>query len=169
VADRDAGTQATLNSMTSSDYVYLGSTQKFRRFYVDVGATNGTGSRTMTVQYWNGSAWAAVASLTDGTSSSTMLDQDGEVIYTLPSTWAPTTVNGSLTLYWVRFKPSGTLDATVDIDEIILGAEDENYGYFEIETTQPEVSFGCSFLGGIVLVATSGTPAAHIDWQRFSG
>lgn len=63
--------------------------------------TFGSGCTTG-VQYWNGSTWTNVGSLSDGTSNYT---QNGTVTFTA-SGWASNSVN-SISGYWLRFKTTG--------------------------------------------------------------
>ena len=75
--------------------------------------------------------FADVTGDSDGTDSGgDTLKVDGLYSWTLPTS-IEATVNGASSLHWVRFKPSATLSATVDINEIIPACIDTNYGYFE--------------------------------------
>ena len=131
----------TLNGMTSSDYIYVGDIQPFEGVEFDINDVN-SNAATMTIEFYNGSSWAAVASLSDGTASGgATLAQDGDCTYTLPTTWKPIVVDG-VTLYWIRISVSTTLDAavsTTDIDLIqrdtaLLFAEHDSNLYRVVKT-----------------------------------
>ena len=74
-----------------------------------------------------------VAGDSDGTLTGTeTLSQDGLYAFTLPAV-----VRGVITelnsqpLYWYRFKPSATLDASLDVNQIVPAADTTNYAYME--------------------------------------
>lgn len=86
--DGSTSTDVTLDDLPANPTgrIYLYSRRVIRGFAVDMDATNvnTTGSTTMTGNYWNGSAFTDL-SVTDGTSSATSLDQDGNVTWTVPT------------------------------------------------------------------------------------
>jgi hypothetical protein len=74
---------------------------------VDVG-TVGTGTYTVTWQYWNG-AWTALAGVTDGTTGFKTTGSNN-VTFTVPTDWVATSLNGSQSLYYIRaLKDTGTV------------------------------------------------------------
>lgn len=83
-----------------------------------------TAATTSTIvwEYWNGSTWTALASVTDGTNSFTTTGEN-TVTYTLPTDWATTTVDGTLA-YWIRARQSNAspvgqpLASEIRLDEI---------------------------------------------------
>jgi hypothetical protein len=92
----------------ASDYRYFAHREKFNklRFNLDTLGTYGT----LTWEYWNGSSWTTL-SVTDGTNG---FHQDGDVTFTPPSDWKPTTVNNIANKFWVRVSAvSVTTAATV--------------------------------------------------------
>ncbi|KKT69236.1 MAG: hypothetical protein UW65_C0027G0001, partial [candidate division WWE3 bacterium GW2011_GWB1_44_4] len=52
----------------------------------------------VTLQYYNGSAWAAVSAIYDDTQG---LSRDGRISFAIPSSWSATSVN-SQSAYWIR-------------------------------------------------------------------
>lgn len=62
--------------------------------------TNGNGG-TITVKYWDGSAWTAVSGLSDGTSH---LTGDGTLSFTMPTDWVKRSINGSDSLYFLALE-----------------------------------------------------------------
>jgi len=67
--------------------------------------TAGNGDWTIVWEYWNGTVWATLPDVNDGTSgfevSGTRL-----VTFTRPVDWAQTTVSGIAGLYWIRARVS---------------------------------------------------------------
>lgn len=111
--DKDTAAALTLNDMQTDDYVYLILDEPCVGFDVDVGNANGNAS-TMTVSYYNGSAFAD-ASATDGTASGgATLAQDGAVTWSQPSDEAKTTINNHEG-YVYRISVSAALDSSVTV------------------------------------------------------
>jgi len=130
VTDRTTG-HMPLDAMLVADICYIGTTEPTRGFYIDLHATNlNANAATLDVEYYTGSAWADVASDSDGTNTGTeTLSQDGLYAFTLPAS-VQTLVNG-VTAHWIRFKPSATLSATIDVQNIIPAADAVTYAYME--------------------------------------
>jgi hypothetical protein len=88
-----------------------------------------------------------VAGDSDGTAAGgATLAVDGLYSWTLPA-GVESKVNGK-TAYWIRFNPSATLSATVDINEIIPACIDVNYGYFEANI-EYQYSLNTAMVGAI--------------------
>ncbi len=93
-----------------SDYVAIGYSQKFKKVIFD--NANGTagvdgGSLATVWEYYNGSIWASLSGVTDGTSASskafTAVAADGQTLtFTVPSDWTALSLNGSQSLYYIR-------------------------------------------------------------------
>lgn len=105
--------EATANDWTifpagaAADYAAIGYSQKFKKLTVNVG-TAGTGTYTVTWEYWNG-AWTALSGVSDGTTSF-KTSGTNDVTFTVPSDWATTSLNGSQPLYYIRaLKDTGTV------------------------------------------------------------
>jgi hypothetical protein len=69
-------------------------------FSLNVG-TAGTGTYTIVWEYWNGTAWAALAGVTDGTTDFQTAGLN-TVSWTAPTDWTLSTVNGQGPYYYVR-------------------------------------------------------------------
>ena len=63
---------------------------------------------TLDVEYWNGSAWVAVNTLSEGTSALTV---DGIITHVPQTDWAKTTVN-SVSAYWMRWSEPTTVTSS---------------------------------------------------------
>ena len=80
----------------TDDAFYVGHRHPFGQIYIDMTQVGvGTGIK---FEYYNGSAWAAIPGLTDGT---TELTVDGAISFWPPGDWARTTVDGK-DAYWIR-------------------------------------------------------------------
>lgn len=88
----------------AGDRTYIGMPVKFDRVKFNF-ATPQTGG-TAVYEYWNGSAWTALVSATDGT---TGLTANGTITWTIASQtgWAANAVN-SITQFWIRARVTGT-------------------------------------------------------------
>lgn len=102
----------SLDTVANGDWIIVGGNYPFYGLVVTVGNTNGNAS-TLAAHYWNGSAWTAVDSLSDGTAAGgATLAQNGTITFTMPTTWVASTIDGTL-VYWLRLSVSAALDATV--------------------------------------------------------
>lgn len=93
----------------SGDYCALGYTTTFGTLKINVGTAGTVG--TLTWEYWNGTAWASLTGVTDNTTGLTVSGSH-TIVFTVPSDWAATVLNGSASLYYVRAKVTGAY--TVD-------------------------------------------------------
>lgn len=123
VIDNSTSTVASLNSLDTAangDWVVIGGPQPFLGVAIDQVTLN-SNTATLTVEYWNGSAWTAVSNMVDGTIASSVrtLGQDGQITWTIPTDWVVSTING-ISSYWVRLSVSAALDSTTDIAECDL-------------------------------------------------
>ena len=93
---------------TTADYAAIGYSQKFKKLVVNVG-TVGTGTYTVTWQYWNGSIWTALSGVSDGTTAF-KTSGTNNVTFTVPTDWTATSLNGSQSLFYIRaLKDTGTV------------------------------------------------------------
>ena len=119
------GTGAILNSMTTSDFIYICLSRSASGLAVDITNVNGN-IAVATYSYLDvGGVWTDLAA-TDGTAAAgAMLAVDGLVTWTVPNpelwvarkfyrTDIPAFMKG-LHGYWVRIATSATLDATVSL------------------------------------------------------
>lgn len=130
----DVGTDDVVlvpNPATANDALYVGFTFKFEEIVVNVSTAASDG--TVTWQFWNGSAWTALSGVVDDTDA---FQESGEnsVSWTLPATWAKTTVNSQGPFYYVRaLVATGTSTALattvkigrgpVDLEAVVRGAK----------------------------------------------
>lgn len=86
------------------DWVGFGHTDRFTEMsFSSIGGTAGTDG-VVTWEYWNGSAWAALTGVTDGTTSfKAALSHGQRVTFTQPTDWTAVQINGAGgLLYYVR-------------------------------------------------------------------
>jgi hypothetical protein len=85
-------------SIAAGDGFIVMSGDKFARILIDV-TTAGTGTYTITHSYWNGSAWTALSTYTDGLRYSAQCSNFkstglGSLNFVSPSNWAASTISG---------------------------------------------------------------------------
>ncbi|MDP3768719.1 MAG: hypothetical protein Q8S13_11950, partial [Dehalococcoidia bacterium] len=85
-----------------SDALDFGFALKFSKLRLNVG-TAGDATGVVVWEYWNGTAWVALAGVSDGT---TGLETSGtnNLTFTVPTDWATTSISGSAQLYFVRVR-----------------------------------------------------------------
>ena len=167
--DNDANTEVDLGTMTTSDILYVGAVDTFLGLAVDVGTVNAVALTTPPdFEYWNGT-WADVGGDSDGTlSGTTTFAVDGLYTWTLPTDWKTTSVNGSVPLYYIRFKPIVNLTANTSFDKLITINKGTNYVYFPAGMTQ-ELNYDEDRVGGLQFLAVSGTPTVYVNHIKYKG
>lgn len=102
----------------ANDAAYFGHNERFYTITVNTG-TAGTGTYTVTLEYWNGASWAALTDLTDGTSG--FKTAGSQVIsYAIPDDWAKTTIDTD-NRYWIRSRrDAGTVTINPDITQVTV-------------------------------------------------
>lgn len=108
--------------LLTTDALYLGFHGKFASRYFQVGVVNAVVS-ALSVEYWDGSAWASVDDLVDQTSvGGATLAQSGFVSWTNKDNWVAHNIAGTdadLKLFWVRLKVSVNLTGTTALKSIL--------------------------------------------------
>ena len=126
--DEDASTSVSLNAQSTAangDYFVIGYRYPWRACLINFGTSGlNTNASTLSAEYWNGSAWAAMAIVdlmsTNPTTANT-LGKAGLVILTgNPTDWTTRTygtagVDDSGGYYYIRFSVSAALSATVSV------------------------------------------------------
>lgn len=82
------------------DYFAVGYTNNYAPLKLQIGTAGTVG--VVTWEYWNGTAWTALTGVTDNTTSFKAAAGTYTVVFTVPADWAPTVLNGSASLYYVR-------------------------------------------------------------------
>jgi hypothetical protein len=91
------------------DAVYIGYGNRFRKVYMNVGTAK-TDVSTLVWEYYNGSTWASLTDIQDGTVGFTAAAGIYEVSFDPPINWGKVAVN-SQTLFWVRCRCSAFTSA----------------------------------------------------------
>lgn len=106
-------------SGTGASYIHLASPRPLQGFKLYVQTANTTAG-TMSVYYWNGSAWTEVTGLSDGTSSdSKTLAATGEVTFTSTESVAEPKIINALMFYFYKIELS-ECDSTTTISYCTL-------------------------------------------------
>lgn len=179
VQDGGFSTTANLNSfdtLANGDALYVGSHLPFSGVEVDVGSTNSTGSRTLTVSYWAGSGSWQDISATDGTAAGgTTFAQDGSVTWTVPSGWGTAKLSATNSaidpslgaygeMYWTRWTVDGALDSSVNARGMI--AINRSTTYHEIPSGMAwaeAVTVGPGGISSIQAKTDAGTANLIVD------
>lgn len=86
----------------AGDAFMFGDTVTFNQVTFSVSQV-GTGTYTVTWEYWNGSAWAALAGVTDGSNSFKNTGKT-KLTFTTPAAWVKKTQTGVADMFYVRAK-----------------------------------------------------------------
>ena len=129
--DGTLSTKALVGGMTvTTGAIYIQAGNKFNRIRVTMDRTNfNTNAVTMTAQYWNGVAWAALT-ISDGTSAnSKTLAQSGTITFTPPADWQKNKLGVDIDIsYQVQLLVGAALSADVDIAEVEIADYPEALG-----------------------------------------
>lgn len=106
-----------------NDATYFGHDAHTYGLDINIGTAKG-GTWTLTWEYWNGSTWAALANVTDGTNGFATTGAQ-TVTWTMPVDWAKTTVDSN-ERFWVRarissFTSSGTVPSLTQVKMTLAG------------------------------------------------
>ena len=174
--DTSTGTGSTMNSMTTSDFLYVCVTDVISGVRVTIGNTNTGSANTLKGEYWNGS-WTNL-SVTDNTSDATRtLNASATVTWTAPTDWLakgfqsldtdiantdrPVT-NG----FWLRFSVvTASLDSSTSITELWTLNRDTNRGYFRAAVEYP-ISINRTLVGALEAILAAGTDTLQVTWVR---
>lgn len=83
-----------------NDAYYWGHSEKFNQLKLEVSQVGGVGN-ALAWEYWNGSSWASLSNISDGTNDYQNLGIN-TVSWTDPTGWATTSVNSQGPYYYVR-------------------------------------------------------------------
>lgn len=89
-------------TFANKTHLYVGFTRPIQGFKIYIGTANTT-TGSMSVDYWSGSAWVSVSSLTDNTASGGIpLAQTGTVTFTSTESTSKVRILDGSILYWYR-------------------------------------------------------------------
>lgn len=103
--------------LLSTDSFYIGFHGKFASRFFQMKTANAS-SRTVSLDYWNGTAWTPVQDLLDQTDG---FKHSGFIHWQNVSDWALKSLSPvvDVPLYWVRLKVSGTLDVNTKLESVL--------------------------------------------------
>ena len=104
---------------TEGDCIYVGSDYKFNKARFNVSTAGSYSDITIAWEYWNGSSWASLPNLADGTNGFKNSGTN-DVTFSIPTDWAKTTIQGK-TAYWIRAR--AVFGASPSITTAPLGAQ----------------------------------------------
>lgn len=105
--------------VATQDYLYLGYSYPFFGFNSNQAGVAQSVVATMIVEFWNGSSWASVDNLVDGTKGGGLqpFSTTGTVYWDYPASWVKVAYN-SQSLYWVRVSSATSLLAGAQITRL---------------------------------------------------
>ena len=167
--DNDDTTEVQLGTMTTTDILYVGAVAPYLGLHIDIGTQNSTNT-TFDEEYSSlGGEWTNLpTTISDGTDSTGTLRQNGLYTWGLPSDWEATSVNGSVLLYYTRFKPLADLTAGTSIDGLITINKGTDYAYFAAGSTT-DFNVDEDLVGGLQFLADTGTPTVYVNHIYYKG
>jgi hypothetical protein len=170
----ESGGILTLDSFEGgADFLYIGVATRFKSIYFDVSAANGTASVGTLKYRKNDGTWADISE-TDGTiSTGATLGQDGAMTFTIPSDWDSIEQEDGISqlkngLYYVRWEAATTLDAEVEVAQIIAGSR--TTGYADVNDGNGVLNqghiipFDVQKVGGVLVKGAADTPLVQTTW-----
>lgn len=113
---------AVVPLLASAGALYFSRFKPFSALYAEIKVANAVAA-SLTVEYWDGTAWAAVEGQVDDTNA---FARSGFIQFDKPEDWASTTVNG-LEGYFVRVRPSADLTGTLELQGLgIVFSDDQD-------------------------------------------
>ena len=89
-------------TLAAGDAIYIGhATKTFAQIDISISTQGDYTDPVIAYKYWNGTAWTAVAGLTDGTTAFEAAAGTVSSTFTLPTDWAKNTVD-SVMGYWIQ-------------------------------------------------------------------
>ena len=129
-----------------NDAAYFGHNVRWYELNVNTG-TAGAGTYTVTWEYFNGSTWASLTDLTDGTSAFKTTGAQ-TVTFAIPDDWAANTVDTD-SRYWIRARrDAGTVTTDPDITQCTIALA----GDVELEDSSCELIDGSMSSMGAVRI-----------------
>lgn len=127
----DFGRDTITTGIDSDGYIYVGLDKPFNQFYTYLTTPNST-SLSLSIKYWNGSAWTAVSNKIDDTNA---FGRSGFISWDRnPTSESKTTIN-SEEKYWIQIEPSGVITTMTLAGMGFLFADDN-----DLKTEVPEIT-----------------------------
>lgn len=97
---------------TVEDAMYYGASSPFNEIALELSTTSGASTRTLIMEYFNGTTWTTVTGLTDNSTSYTADAGIYHLYWTAPTNWQKTSVNSSSNYFYVRYRISAYTSQT---------------------------------------------------------
>lgn len=141
-----------------NDYFCIGADSKFESLSIDVGTAGSGGTPAITWEYWTGSAWTALAGVTDNTSAFTNSGVNTIVWTDDTDDWEATSLIDERPLYYVRGRLTSVYSTTNPIlDEAHPVDKIEHHVRYPSTTGSPFAATGWTFFG----FGAAGAPKWH--------
>lgn len=146
----------------TGDWFAIGHTKPFAALTFDtLGCTAGVGG-VIVWEYWDGTAWSALAGVTDGTTGFTATAADGlQVRWNMPAkfNWTTRTINGSASLFYVRARCSTLYTTNPTISQIYISGQSLVYDAVAASTDSGVIPWedAASITGALNTSQISGT------------
>jgi hypothetical protein len=162
-----SGSGIDISALAAADKFYFNSYDQAIGFYASVGATpNTTAATTMTVKYWNGTAWTDT-SASDGTSQdSKALAQDGWVTWVRPTDEKQSIFQSSnYYSHWYEVSLGTVMpaDMVISIETIPYCNIDDFGSIYSLCSFKNRLVLGCEKLPGNIAISGAASP------QHFNG
>lgn len=107
---------------TQTLWMYFGKEFTFRSIYLKLASAASYTSATITIQYWDGTAWVAVNGTVEGSRLDSLMGLSDQISWDLPDDWFPGTIEHSQAsaegsrrvvgrhLFWVRLRVDTIID-----------------------------------------------------------
>jgi hypothetical protein len=142
----------------ANDYFCIGADSKFESLSIDVGTVGAGGAPAITWEYWTGSAWTALAGVTDNTNAFTTSGVNTVVWTDDTDDWEATSLNGERPLFYVRARLTSVYSTTNPIlDEAHPVDKIEHHAHFPSTTGSPFTAASWAFFG----FGSDGAPKWH--------
>lgn len=139
----------------TNDYFCIGTDSKFESLSIDVGTAGTTG--VIAWEYWTGSSWTALASVTDNTNSFKNSGVNTVVWTDDTDDWAATSLNDERPLYYVRARITTTYGTDPVLDEAHPVDKMEHHAHLPSTAGSPFAATGWNFFG----FGAAGAPKWH--------
>lgn len=104
-------------TLAANDAIYFGATSEFTEILINITTQGDYTDPVWAWEYWNGTAWTAVANLVDGTNFWEAAAGTVQVSYDAPTDWAQNTVDNVLA-YWIR---ANCTSVTATVTQCLIG------------------------------------------------
>lgn len=155
-------TSIQIGAMTASDKLYFNFAYPISAIYIDTGSTPNTVAATLALKYWNGSAFAAMSNVADGTSTdSQTIAQSGWVTVSRPTDEQPTMfLSSQYYSYWYELTVNATLtaDMVISVEGMPYNDITEFGTFHSAHAWKGRVSYAAAEIPGYVAITAKNRP-----------